>query len=298
LNQKIIGAVLIIFSALGFGSMTIFATYAYRGGITVATMLFIRFCIATVILFIYVGLRYGRPQVRGKDFFALFILGAVFYTTQSSFYLTAIRYISASLAAIILYIFPLFVAGLSIVFFRERLKAKTVVAMALSFLGLAFVLWTSFASIDYRGVLLALGAALIYSLYIVLGNKVVRDLPAPVMSAFISLFTAAGIFCYGSLSGQLHFDFQATAWSPVIGLALCSTVLAMLFFFRGLEIVGPTNAAILSMAEPLFTVALSVLLLGEALLFQQILGGAAILGGAGLVIASQNEKSTRNEEYI
>jgi len=72
----------------------------------------------------------------------------------------------------------------------------------------------------------------------------------------------------------------------------------MLFFSRGLEIVGLTNAAILSMAEPLFTVVLSVVLLGETLLFQQILGGAAILGGAGLVIASQNEKSARNEEYM
>ncbi len=298
MNQKYAGALLIILSALGFGSMPIFALYAYRGGVTVATMLLIRFVIAAVILFGYAAFRYGMPRVGRQDLLPLFILGAVFYTMQSSFYLTAIRFIPASLAAMILYIFPLFVAGLSSIFFRERLTPKVAVAMCISFVGLALVLGTSWGMVDYRGVLLALGAALIYSAYIVLGNKVVRGLPAPVMSAYISLFTAGGILVYGTVAGQLSFDFQASVWPPILGLALCSTVLAMLMFFRGLEIVGPTHAAILSMAEPFFTVLLSVWLLGEGLLPMQILGGGAILGGAALVIAAQKEKVAPGEEYI
>ena len=298
LNQKFAGALLVILSALGFGSMPLFALDAYQGGATVSTMLLIRFSTAAILLFAFATWRHGVPRVRGKDLLPLFILGGVFYTTQSSFYLTAIRFIPASLAAMILDIFPLFVAVLSSIFFHERLTLRGALAMLISFVGLALVLGTSWEAIDYRGVLLALGAALVYSAYIVLGNKVVRQLPPPVMSAYISLFTALGILLYGTASREISFQLQGSVWLPILGLTLCSTVLAMLLFFRGLELVGPTHAAILSMAEPLFTVLLSVWLLGEGLLPLQILGGGGILGGAALVILAHKEKVAPGEEYI
>lgn len=297
-NRKIFGSGLVVLSAMGFGSMPIFAMFAYRGDITVPTLLFIRFSIAAVVLFVYAIIKYGIPKLAGKDFFYLFILGSVFYTMQSSFYLTSIKYIPASMAALILYIFPLVVAVMSAVFFKEKITLKVMAAMFVSFAGLILILGTSYADIDYRGALYALAAALVYSAYIVLGNKVVKNLPAPVMSAFITLFTAIGVFSYGSLTGQISFNFDRSVWVPVIGLALFATVFAMLAFFKGLDIVGPTKSSILSMAEPLFTIVLSAMLLGESLSVLQILGGIAVLAGAVLVIIIHHGQDTILEEYM
>ena len=297
-NKILFGSGLVVLSALGFGSMPILAKFAYKGGITIPTLLFIRFGIAAVILFIYVIIKYGVPKLSGMNYFYLFILGGVFYTMQSSFYLVSIKYIPTALAALILYIFPLLVAIMSAVFFNERITLKVMAAMFVSFAGLVLILGTSYGQIDYKGAVFALAAAIVYSLYIVLSNKVVKDLPAPVMSGFISLFTAMGIFSYGAFAGELHFDFAPQAWVPVIGVALFSTVFAMLAFFKGLDIAGPTRSSILSMAEPLFTIVLSAMLLRESLSFLQIIGGLGVLAGAVLVIIAQSSHKIIQDEYV
>lgn len=297
-KRTVLGSILVVLAAMGFGSMPIFAMYAYKGGITVPALLFIRFSIAAVVLFAFVFIKYGRPKITWKDCFSLFILGSIFYTMQSSFYLLSIKYIPASLAALILYVFPLIVAGMSAVFFKEKITVKVMAAMLLSFAGLVLILGTSYGHIDFRGAAFALGAAVVYSSYIVLGNKVVKDLPAPVMSAFITLFTAIGVFVYGTVAGQMNFNFASSVWVPAIGLAFCATVFAMLAFFKGLDIAGPTKSSVLSMAEPLFTIVMSAFLLGESLTIMQIIGGIAVLVGAVLAVVAHSGNDAIGEEYM
>jgi drug/metabolite transporter (DMT)-like permease len=84
----------------------------------------------------------------------------------------------------------------------------------------------------------------------------------------------------------------------MIGIAL-ATVVAVLFFFMGMKVLGPTNASIISTLEPLVTIWLAALLFSERLKPIQMAGGLFILAGITMLLkSSQTEKKTLNQNII
>jgi drug/metabolite transporter (DMT)-like permease len=283
MQQHFKGALLVLLSAFGFGLIPIFALYAYRSDINVSTLLFIRFALATILFLAYVLIKYRRINLSLRSLFYLFLLGGVCYTLQSTFYFTAVRYIAPSLAALLLYTYPITVVFLSCILDRERLTRLTVISIAISFTGVLLILGTSYGQISGVGILLALGAALIYSAYIILGNRVIKTIPPIITSTFVSMFAGMGVLIVSLFTENLNFTFRAGAWVPIFGLIIFSTILAILSFFRGIELLGPSKASILSMTEPLFTTISAVILLQDRLTPLQTIGGAAVLTGAILI---------------
>lgn len=282
LSKEIKGAFLVLFSAFGFGLMPVFALYAYDAGINVSTLLFLRFSLAGLVFLAYVIYKYGPVRLKARDFANLFFLGGICYTLQSTFYLTAVRYISPSLTALLLYTYPIIVMAVSGWLDRERPTRTTLVSAAVSFFGVLLILGTSYGAINATGILFALSASVVYSVYIIYGNRVIKSTPPLVTSTFVSVFAATGIFILSKFSGGISFSFGATAWLSVLGLAFFSTIVAILCFFRGMELLGPTRSSILSMMEPVFTVIFSLLILKDVLTAAQFAGGAAVLAGAVL----------------
>lgn len=278
------GVSLIFLSAFGFGLMPILALYAYQYGLNVPTLLFIRFSLASFCLFSYVLLRRTRWTIPPRQMLQLFIMGAVLYTLQSTFYFSAVRYIPASLAALILYLYPVLVAILAVFVDKETLSGKMIAPTGLALLGIVIVLGAPMDQIDFFGVLLAFGAALIYSVYIIIGRRVVAQVPPLVTSAFIAAFAALSFLIFGSLDNSLTFDFPPQAWVVIIGVVFFSTILAMAAFFAGMSIIGPTRASILSTIEPVITIGFSALLLQEKLSLMQGFGAGLVLLGAVWVI--------------
>ncbi len=283
MQQHLKGVLLVLLSAFGFGLMPIFALYAYRGDINVATLLFIRFALASLLFLTYVLIKYRRITLTKKDLYYLFILGGLCYTLQSTFYLTAVRYIAPSLAALLLYTYPIVVVSLSCIFERERLTRLTAVSISISFIGVLLILGTAYGQISGIGILLALGAAAVYSIYIILGNRVIKSIPPIITSTFVSIFAGMGILVVSLFTEGLNFTFSPAAWAPISGLIFFSTIIAILTFFRGIELLGPSRASILSMTEPLFTTLSAVILFQDRLTPLQAVGGSAVLIGAILI---------------
>lgn len=266
--------------------MPLFALYAYRSGINVSTLLLIRFAVATLLLLGYTftsrRLR-ADAGLRPAELFHLFLLGGICYTLQSTFYFTAIRHIAPSLAALLLYIYPILVVLADCLIERQKAAPLTIASVGISFAGVMLILGTAYGQINSTGIILALGAAVVYSVYIILGHRVIKEVAPFTATTFITAFAGVGVFATSFFTETLSFSFRAAAWGPIAGLALFSTVVAILAFFRGLELLGPAQASILSMSEPLFTVLGAMLLFQERLTAAQIVGGAAVLAGAVLV---------------
>ncbi len=290
-NRLYAGVLYVFLSAAGFGVMSILANYAYDDGATVPTLLFLRFLLAAGLFFLLLLAKKESISVNWRQVAALFCLGGVLYTLQSISFFSAIVYISPSFAALLLYTFPVFVAILSYFVDKEPITKQTVLAMLLSLAGLAMVLGTSFDSIQPRGVLLALAAALFYSVYIITGNRVIKGLSPYVTSAYISLFAAVSTFFVAQGSGGIPFGFGLQGWLALGGIVLFSTVVAISFFFRGLQLIGSTRASVLSMLEPVVTIALSAALLGESLSWLQLVGGMAVLIGATLIVSGKEKEA-------
>lgn len=268
------GVFWIVLSAAGFGTMAIFAKLAYRDGVSLSTMLFLRFAIAGAVLLAW-GLVNRLRWPRGRDLLVLVAMGAVGYVGQAYCYFSALRYASAGLVALLLYLYPAIVTILSAMVLRRTIGAGRAVAVAFALLGTALAVGGDLHS-EPAGIALGIAGALVYSVYILVGEGVMSRVGA-MPAATVVVLSAAGV--YGAAAGMagLALPQSSTGWLAVLAIAAFSTLLAILGFFKGLEKLGAADASTLSTLEPLITLGLAALVLGEAVTAVQLLGGGLIL---------------------
>ncbi|WP_338084971.1 DMT family transporter [Dehalobacterium formicoaceticum] len=157
------------------------------------------------------------------------------------------------------------------------------------------MLGTTLGKINTLGVLFAAGASVVYAGYVILSNKILKQVPPIIATAFICLFISLGLFVAGLSSKSLNFGFQGTAWPWIIGLVIVSTICAMLTFFQGLEILGPTKATVLSTAEPVFGVIIAMILFSDRLTKIQFFGAFGVIVDAIIAVyARDNIKEQQN----
>jgi drug/metabolite transporter (DMT)-like permease len=277
--QTLTGALLIVISAASFGTLAIFGRYAYAAGLDTFTLLAIRFSVSALLMAAL--LRGSRqPLPRGRVLLQLVGMGAIGYVGQSFCYLTAIRFASAGLVALLLYLYPVMVALLSAFFYKERFGSAKVAALLFATLGAALTANPEGGS--WTGALLAFASAVIYSVYIIVGAGVLRQVSSFQSSTVI--FASAG-FVYillASLRGP-HPPRDLPGWGVMLAIILVATVIPVVTFLAGLKRIGPTNASLLSTLEPVVTVLLATALFGERLSPLALAGGFLILVAVALL---------------
>lgn len=283
--QKISGVVFIVISAVAFGCMPLFAIYAYEAGVDPTSLLFLRFLAAGLFMLLVMLVR-KIPFPRGKSLAGLVGMGAIGYFGQSLCYFNALTLASAGLVALLLYLYPALVTALSALIFKERVTRAKILALIFALSGAALVIGPGWEG-QTLGVVLGLGAALIYSLYILTGDQILKDVPVFPSSAVIMMSAGVAFGILAAFSG-LQLPGSPTGWLAMLGLTILSTIVAILAFMAGMQRVGPTNAALLSTLEPVVTVGLAYLLLGESLTVSKVAGGGLILT-AVLMLARRAE---------
>jgi drug/metabolite transporter (DMT)-like permease len=276
------GTILCLLSGAAFGAMAIFGKLAYAEGATVGTLLAVRFTLAGAVFWAFAaasGRARGLRQLSTRDIGAGLGLGACGYALQAGCYFAALERIDASLLSLLLYTFPAMVAAAAVALGRERLDARRLAALGLASTGLLLVLsGAGPGSIDPLGAALALGAAVVYTSYILVSERVVARVAPDLLSALVCSGAAFALAAGAGAIGQLRpAALTAAGWGWLACLALVSTVAAISLFFAGLRRVGPTTASILATVEPVVTVVLAYLVFGEVLGASQVLGAALVL---------------------
>jgi len=277
-NRLAAGTLFCLASGAAFGAMAVFGKLAYDNGATVGTLLAVRFSLAAALFWVLVPLRELRA-LGARDVRAGLALGACGYALQAGCYFVALGRIEASLLALLLYTFPALVAAAAVALGRERFGSRHVIAVFLATGGLTLAIaGAGTGALDPWGVALGLGAAVVYSVYILVSDGIAARVQPRVLATLVCT-GAAGTLAVGSaLLGELRLgDLTGAGWAWMACLAVVSTVAAITLFFAGLERVGPTSAAILSTVEPLVTVALAFVVFGERLGTIQLLGGMLVL---------------------
>jgi len=286
---RLFGAVLVAVSAAAFGSLAIFARYAYADGMDTFTILFLRFALAALLMLILLIAR-GEHLPRGATLLRLIGMGSLGYVGQAFCYFTALRYASAGLVSLLLYLYPVFVAVLSAIVWRERMTAGKGLVLLLALVGTA--LTAGPAGGQTPGVLLAVAAAAIYSVYIIVGAQVMKSVTA-VQSSVVIFGSAAAVFGALMAVNGPHPPMTVSGWAAIAAIVLIATIVAVVAFLAGLERIGPTNAAMFSTLEPVVTVSLAVLLLGETLKPLTLLGGGLILAAVLLLTGGELRRAKR-----
>ncbi|MDP9405327.1 MAG: DMT family transporter [Actinomycetota bacterium] len=281
------GVTLVATSAAAFGALPVLAKVAYASGAEPTALLVVRFTVASVaMLAIMAARRYAFP--RGRLLAALALLGGVGYVGQSLAFFTAASLISAGLTTLLLYLYPAMVTVAAVLLLSERLTRGKVVALTLAVAGTALTVGEA-GNARPVGVLLGVAAAVIYAGYILAGSRVTPRVGAIPASTIIILAAAASYTVIATVQ-RPAFPQSAAGWAAAGAIALVSTVVALVTFFAGMERIGVTDASTLSTLEPVVTVGLAAVVLGERILPLQLLGGALILCAVVLLARAGQRK--------
>jgi drug/metabolite transporter (DMT)-like permease len=277
-------------SALCFGAMPIFARRAYQDGVDPRTLLLLRFATAAAVMWALVAWR-GTPLPRGRALHTLVGMGAIGYAGQAFSYFTALTLASAGLVALLLYTYPALVALLSWAVLRHPLSRLQLGALAMALAGSLLTIGRAGDGAPL-GVALGLLAALVYSVYILVGARLPADL-APSASTAVVSSAAAVVFGAVAAVAGVRLPVSAGGWLAILAVALVGTVLAIACFLAGLERLGAVRTSVYSTLEPAFTLGLAALLLGEEVGALRLAGGALILGA--LVLLARGELGSGDE---
>jgi drug/metabolite transporter (DMT)-like permease len=279
-----VGLLLCVVSAAGFGSLAVLGKQAYAGGLGVVGVLVLRFALAAPLLIGLALLTRRRLRLGWPVALRLLGLGAIGYAIQATLFFSALTRISAGLAGLLLYLYPALVTAGAVALGRHRLDRATVAGLGLSLAGIVLVLGLPGERLDRFGVTLGLAAACWYTGYILLGEYLLRGIDPLVASGYVAT-GAAGTFLVtaGVLGGRGLVAAEPDAYVAGVAMAVLGTALALATFLTGLARVGSAWASIASSFEPVFTVALGVLVLGDRLGPGKLVGGLAVVAGAVLL---------------
>ena len=281
------GTAMVLASATGFGTLSILAKLGYASGLGTQQMLACRFLLAAVGMVAIAALAGQNPLLLGRsNLLTLLSMGGLFYSAQSLTYFLALRTLPASLVVLIAYIYPSLVVAAGWLFLKRAITAKHGAALAASFLGLALLVGGTHFQFTWA-LLLALASPVVYTGYILVGERVMGSVPALAASAVIMVGAAVGFSLIAAVTNELTLPRSLSGWAVVLALALLPTMLAITLFLAGLPRVGASRAALLSTWEPVVTVMLAVVLLGDRLSMLQVLGGMLVLLAVVVVQSAQ-----------
>lgn len=295
MNQRVLGALLVAVSAASFGAMAIFARYAYADGADVVAVLFLRFAIAATLMSLYMAIA-RRRWPRGRNLAILAAMGGVGYVGQSLAFFSALNHASAGLVALLLYLYPFLVTVLGALFLREPLGVRRALAVLAALAGTALTLGGGISG-EPVGVALGIAAALIYSIYILVGSRVLASSDA-MGAATVVMISAAVVFGAIALATRPRFPLEPAGWAAVLAIAVVSTAIAMGGFFAGIRLLGAADAATLSTLEPAVTIALAAVFLDEPMNALQLVGGVVILSAVVWITRSSGGRRAEAQQGV
>ncbi len=291
MNSRIKGYILAAISAATYGMNPLFALPLYDGGMDLFSVLFFRYLFAIPILAVMIKLRRRDFVLRKDDLIPLLILGILFAMSSITLF-SSYKFMDVGIASTILFVYPIIVALIMFVFFKERISKMTMTCIAVSLIGIAMLCDSGDdAVVSMKGVLFVIGSALSYSIYIVYINRSRIKGMATLKITMYVLTVGWVIFAVRALvSGELNVPSSDEwyLWGNVIALSLFPTIVSLICTTKAIQYIGSTPTAILGVLEPVTAVFFGVVVFGETLTPKIVLGLILVITSVTFVVAGGN----------
>ena len=295
--KKQVGSLYVVLSAVLFGTMPLLAKIAYSHGSNAYTVAFGRFLLGSAMLGIVVlllpdcSVRVGRQRL--LELFKL----SVSYALMPILLYTSYNYIDSGMATTLHFTYPVAVMLILVIFCKKKLERKQVICAALCLAGMA-LLSSPDSHPSVPGILLAVGSGIVYAVYIVLlGRSTAGELHPLTLAFWLALFSAAEIGAVALVTRNLVFTLDGIGWAAEAGMALFTTVFALVLFQKGLFLCGEVKASLLSTFEPLTGIMIGVIAFREVLTPSKVLGIIGVLAAAVLLVLPMERGKERNEAH-
>lgn len=298
MNNNTKGILSGVIASTSYGMNPLFALPLYAQGIEVNSVLFYRYFFAVIIYFLWLKcVKKISLKVAKCELVPLFFLG-IFFSLSSLTLFESFHYIEAGIACTILFIYPVLVALIMAIFFKEKITKTVVSAIFLTSIGIMLLYKGKPDSVlSLKGVAIVLASALLYALYIVgvKNIKSIKSMNSAKLSFYVMLFGLLVYVVNLKFCTNLQGLTTITAWLFVIGLAIFPTIISLETIGIAIKLIGSTNTAILGALEPLTAIFFGILFFNESLTLRISIGVILILFGVFLIISrniTSNKKIT------
>lgn len=290
------GCIFSMLAAVAFGMSAIFVKLCYATGMRDMDVLQFRWTAGAVLLLLLLLLRNPHLLKAGwKTIGKAFVLGVVFHGLGGVCWVKSLKYIPASTAALILYFYPVVVTLLSRLVFQMKTGRVVLLSLALITVGCGFVFYDAFLkALSMEGLVLAVATMAVFSLCMIFNQIFIRGERYMTLTFYMVFLTGV---LFSALSNPLRMA-EMSGYQLFLGLCmgLIPTAAAYLLHFRAIEAVGSAYTSIFSTFEPITTVVMACLLLGENIVVWQVLGIPFIIGGIVLPNVQELRKNRRWRE--
>lgn len=286
MNTKTKGYILGTIAAATYGMNPLFALPLYNGGMNPESVLFFRYLMAIPILALMIHARGRSFRVNRRE--ALTLIGMGLLVAVSSLTLfQSYNFMEAGIASTILFVYPIMVALIMSLIFKEKLSLQTGICLLMALGGIAMLYkGGDGTTLSLTGTILALLSALTYAIYIVGINQSTLKNTATLTVTFYVLVFGVSLFIIRLLTGvELTIPSKWYLWANLLALAIFPTAISFLCTTSAIQYIGSTPTAILGALEPVTAIIFGITVFGERITPREAMGIALILIAVTFVIA-------------
>lgn len=289
MNAKAKGYILGSIAAASYGMNPLFALPLYKAGMDPDSVLFFRYLFAIPLLSIMIKARGRSFKIQRKETFPLIIMGLLVALSSLTLFLSY-NYMAAGIASTLLFVYPIMVALIMAMVFKEKLALQTIVCMLLALGGIGLLYKSEDGStLSLIGTLLVFASSLSYAIYIVGINQTSLKNVATLKVTFYVLLFGLSLFVARLLySGVLNTPDQWYLWANLLALAVFPTAISFLCTTGAIQYIGSTPTAILGALEPVTAIFFGIAVFGESLTVRESFGLVMIIVAVTFVIAGGN----------
>ena len=289
MNAKAKGYILGSIAAASYGMNPLFALPLYKAGMDPDSVLFFRYLFAIPLLGIMIKARGRSFKIQRKETFPLIIMGLLVALSSLTLFLSY-NYMAAGIASTLLFVYPIMVALIMVMVFKEKLALQTIVCMLLALGGIGLLYKSEDGStLSLIGTLLVFASSLSYAIYIVGINQTSLKNVATLKVTFYVLLFGLSLFVARLLySGVLNTPDQWYLWANLLALAVFPTAISFLCTTGAIQYIGSTPTAILGALEPVTAIFFGIAVFGESLTVRESFGLVMIIVAVTFVIAGGN----------
>lgn len=289
MNIKAKGYIYGAIAAATYGMNPLFALPLYENGMNANSVLFFRYLFAIPILVIMIKSRGRNFTIHRADLLPLSVMGLLVAISSLALFLSY-NYMDAGVASTILFVYPIMVAVIMALFFKEKITWLTIICILMALGGIAMLYeGENGVTLDPIGILFVMLSSLSYAIYIVGVNQTRLKNMATVKVTFYILTFGLSVFMIMFLMGsELIVPSKWFLWGNIVALALFPTAISFVSTTKAIQYIGSTPTAILGALEPVTAVIFGVTIFGESFTPKLATGIVMIIFSVTLIIAKGN----------
>lgn len=290
LNRKLLGYGLGIIAAATYGMNPLFALPLYGDGMDSNSVLLFRYLFAIPIVALMIRVRGRSFRIGMGEVFPLAVLGMLMSFSSLALF-ESYNHMAASIASTLLFVYPLMVAVIMTLFYKEKLTAQTVVCLVLA-LGGIYVLYAGSGeegALSLSGMVWVMLSSLSYAIYIVAVNRPrFKHIPTLTLTFYVLLFGLSLFLAKAACTGAVTVPHTPWMWANILALSLLPTTVSFLCTTAAIQYIGSTPTAILGVFEPVTAIIFGITVFGETLTASDVAGIIMIVCAVSLVIAGSS----------